>query len=147
MNEEIKTEDQLKNLMLKESEAIAEKYDELFKKLEEGNYFKQTYAKDSTVVIPGQLFSSFVNFVNSQMQTMYTMQSTMQILLNTGDAIITNLSKMTISLMEAHMANVDSGSTISGEEMDKLDAKQNIKEIVDTKPKKEKKTKAKGTEV
>ena len=125
----ITTEEQMRAQMEADMKAIGEKYDDLFEQLDKGGYFKQTYAPDSTVIIPGPLFSSFVNFVNAEMQTLYSLQSTLQILMNTGDAMINNVSAMTIKLMEQHKANVDTGVTISTEEMDKLDAKEKVKEV------------------
>jgi hypothetical protein len=125
----IDTEEAMRAQMEVDMKALGAKYDELFEQLDKGNYFKQTYAPDSSVIIPGPLFSSFVNFVNSEMQTMYSVQSTLKILMNTGDAIINNISSMTIRLMEQHKSNVDTGVTISMEELDKIDAKEKVQEV------------------
>jgi len=123
------TEADMRARMEADMKKIGERYDELFEQLDKGDYFKQTYGPDSVVIIPGKLFSSFVNFVNAEMQTMYSLQSTLQILMNTGDAMINNISAMTIKLMEQHKANVDVGVTISVEELDKLDAKELVKDV------------------
>jgi len=125
----LSTEQEMRARMESDMKEIGARYDDLFEQLDKGDYFKQVYAPDSTVVIPGKLFSSFVNFVNAEMQTMYSLQSTLKILMNTGDAMINNISSMTINLMEQHKANVDLGVTISAEEMDKLDAKELVKDV------------------
>jgi|TARA_R110000772_G_scaffold47429_9_gene108467 hypothetical protein len=125
----LNTEADMRAKMEADMKEIGARYDELFEQLDKGDYFKQAYAPGSTVVIPGKLFSSFVNFVNAEMQTMHSMQSTLQILMNTGDAIINNVSSMTISLMEQHKENVDNGITVSGAELDKLDAKELVVEV------------------
>ena len=122
-----------------ETEAINKKYDELFDQLAEGGYFKQGYGDDSVVQIPGKLFGEFVNFVNAQMQTLYAVGSTIEIMNNTNNSMITNLSHMTIRLMEQHKANVDAGATTSMEELDKEDAKKNIKVAKKTEKKKSEK--------
>lgn len=145
MEKEVKNEEQLKALMTEESEKIMKEYDDLFEELDKGGYFTESYTDDSVVMVPGKLFMSFVNFVNSQLQTLYSVQKSNQILLNTGDAMITNVSHMTVQLMKQHKANVDNGVTISKEEMDALDAKKKVVEIVKEPAKKKKAIKATGT--
>lgn len=133
--------EKLRELQQVEMDALNKRYDELFDELDAGGYFKQGYSDESVVQIPGKLFGSFVNFVQSQMQTLYAIGSTINILQNTNQALITNVSNMTISLMEQHKANVDIGATTSMEELDKEDAKKRVKEVphVDSKKKKSKK--------
>lgn len=145
MEKEVRNEEQLKALMTEESEKIMKEYDDLFEELDKGDYFTRSYADDSTVMVPGKLFMEFVNFVNSQMQTLYSVQSTQKMLMNTGEALITNLSQMTVQLMRQHKANVDNGATISKEEMDALDAKKKAVEVVKPVTKKKKTAKAVGT--
>lgn len=145
MEKEVRNEEQLKALMTEESEKIMKEYDDLFEELEKGDYFTKSYADDSVVMVPGKLFMSFVNFVNSQLQTLYSVQKSNQVLLNTGDAMITNVSQMTVQLMKQHKANVDNGVTITKEEMDALDAKKKVVEVVKPVTKKKKTAKAVGT--
>lgn len=139
----IQTMEDLAERQRLESEAIAKKYDELYDQLVEGGYFKEGYSDDSVVQVPGKLFGEFVNFVSAQMQTLHSVGGSIQILHNTNEALITNLSHMTIRLMEQHKTNVDTGATTPFEEMDKEDAKKNIKLAKET-PKKATK-KATGT--
>lgn len=164
MSEEIKQEDvvvesatnvqepvdnieKLRKLQQIEMEAMNKRYDELFDELDAGGYFKQGYSDESVVQIPGKLFGSFVNFIQSQMQTLYAVGSTIEILQNTNQALITNVSNMTVRLMEQHKANVDIGSTTSMEELDKEDAKKHIKEVThDASSKKKNSKKATGSE-
>jgi hypothetical protein len=136
-NKEQMTEEQLKEAMLQENQEMEKKYDELFEELDKGGYFKQTYSKDSMVTIPGGLFNSFIYFCHIQGRNLHQIQGVLNMIQQTVTGLGSNVSDMTIRLMEQHKQNVDSGLTISTEEMDEEDAKENIKEIiVEDKPKK-----------
>lgn len=136
-NQEQMTEEQLKEAMLKENQEMEKKYDELFEELDKGGYFKQTYSKDSQVTIPGSLFNSFIYFCHVQGKNLHQIQSVLTMIQQTVTGLGTNVSDMTVRLMEQHKENVDAGYTVSSEEMDEEDAKENIKEIVvEEKPKK-----------
>jgi len=138
------SEEQLKEAMLKEREEIEKVYDELFEELEKGGYFNQTYSKDSQITIPGSLFNSFIYFCHVQAKHLNSVQSVMTMVQQTVTGLGNNVSDMTMRLMEQHKINVDNGFTITMEEMDEEDAKENIKEIVvEDKPKTRIKAKAK----
>jgi hypothetical protein len=132
-------ESQLQEAMEKERVEMDRKYDELFDQLEQGGYFKQTYAKDSKVTIPGSLFNSFIYFAHLQAKHLHSIQSVMNVIQQTVTGLGNGVSEMTIRLMEQHKENVDLGYTISAEQMDEEDAKELINEIiVEEKPKRKK---------
>lgn len=103
--------------------------DELYDQLEEGNYFNQTYAEGSKVEMDGPMLASLVNFINDHKRTLYSMQQIMNVALTTIDAMLADNAAVTIELMKIHKNNVDAGNSVSMEEMDKIDAKEKIKEV------------------
>lgn len=140
--------EELRKRQVERTEKLEKDYNEIFAQLEEGGYLGHGYADDSVVMVPGPLFSSFINFISSQMQTLHTVGSTIEILQNTNDALITNLSEMTVRLMRQHKANVDAGVTLTSEQMDEADAKKHIKEVPTSEKKESKKArgeKARGS--
>lgn len=114
--------------------------DALFDELDKGDYFKQSYAPGSKVELDGTLFASLINFINDHKRSLYSVQQMLNLLTTTVDAMLTDNAAVTIELMKAHRDNVDNGNSVSMEEMDKIDAKENIKEIIveEKKPKKSK---------
>jgi hypothetical protein len=136
--------DELRQRQAERTAKLEKEYNDIFQQLEEGEYLGHGYADDAVVIIPGPLFSSFINFVSAQMQTLHAVGSTIEILQNTNDAMITNLSEMTVRLMRQHKANVDAGATLTSEQMDIQDAKKHIKEVPQDEAKK-KPSKAKGS--
>lgn len=103
--------------------------DELYDQLEEGGYFDRTYAEGSKVQMDGPMLASLVNFINDHKRTLYSMQQIMNVALTTIDAMLADNAAVTIELMKIHRDNVDAGNSISQAEMDKLDAKEKIKEV------------------
>lgn len=123
------SEEEMKILMEKEAKEMEQRYDNLFKELEEGGYFDQTYSKDSRVDIPGSLFNSFIWFVNEQSKHMNSVRQVLGVIDNTLSGLSNNVNEMTMRLMEQHKNNVDNGATISLDEQREEDAVDTVNEI------------------
>jgi hypothetical protein len=123
------TEEEMKESMANEAKKMEERYDQLFKELEDGGYFDQTYAKDSKVEIPGSLFNSFIWFVNEQSKHMNSVRQVLGVIDSTLNGLSNNVNAMTMRLMEQHKENVDSGNTISLDQQKEEDAVETVNEI------------------
>lgn len=125
----IEAEKEVVNNILVQRLKAEEELDKFYEELESGNYFTQSYGKDSVVEIPGVLFATYVNYVRAQRQTMNTIENMLQTLTSVKDAMLVDASYMTIELMKTHKKNVDDGKTMSIEAQDVEDAKEEIKEV------------------
>jgi hypothetical protein len=111
------------------SEEKKDQFVELMKKLEQPEYANRGYSKDSTVTIPGSLFADFVNTVSFVKQTLQSIEKSAEATLSVASHLNEQTAKLTVRLMEAHVANIENGSTISNEELDKEDAVADIQPI------------------
>ena len=111
------------------SEEKQDQFVELMSKLEQAEYANRGYSKDSTVTIPGSLFSDFVNTVSFIKNTLQTIEKSTEATLRVASHLNEQTSKLTIRVMEAHVNNIDAGNTISSLELDKEDAEADIQPI------------------
>jgi len=111
------------------SEEKNDQFVELIKKLDKPEYTNRGYSKDSTVTIPGSLFADFVNTVSFVKQTLQSIEKSAQATLSVANHLNEQTAKLTVRVMEAHIANIESGATISNEELDKEDAVADIQPI------------------
>lgn len=146
MENENLTEEQLREAMENEAKKMEEMYDNLFEEMEKGGYFDQTYSKDSKVEIPGSLFNSFIWFVNDKSKHINSMRNVIKVIDDTLAGLSNNINHMTMNLMEQHKNNVDAGATISVKDQKVEDAKEEIVEVKEEKPKNKKKARIKVAE-
>lgn len=112
------------------------RFDELIAQMEELGASNHGYSKDSTITIPGTLFSTFLNVVSHIKQTLDGLDKTLEInenvLAQARHAIgvlHNNTATMTLELMQQHVENIKAGSTTSQEVLDVEDAEQKIQEV------------------
>lgn len=113
-----------------QSEQTENRLDQLWTKLEEGDYMKQGYPAGSQITISGDLFQSFITTIAN---TKYVIDSIKDNFNITMDGLLLEQHKMTVHLMEQHVKNVDEGLTIHEDELDMQDAKEKIKPVKDGK--------------
>lgn len=115
------------------SEALAKEYDVLLDELTEIKGMNQSYAKDSTIEIPGPLFASFINYVSYSKQTLEQINNSMTMFMNqmhnVVDVSLTDNVALTLEIIKEHIKQVKAGKTVDNSVIEKEDAEAKIKEI------------------
>lgn len=101
---------------------IEQKLDALQEKVNQDKYMLQKYVAGSSVTIPGTMFADFINLQDKSVQVLNQFKQNLIALLQLTDISIANHDRLTLSLMEQHIKNVDEGLTepITREELQNL---------------------------
>ena len=90
---------------------IEQKLDALQEKVNQDKYMLQKYVAGSNVTIPGTMFADFINLQDKSVQVLNQFKQNLIALLQLTDISIANHDRLTLSLMEQHIKNVDAGLT------------------------------------
>jgi len=112
---------------------LAEEYDVLLKEMEKVGAGEQSYSKDSTIEIPGPLFSSFVNFVSHNKRALSEINNSLTMFINQINSAIelslTDNDALTVAILEQHIEQVKKGATVSNKVIEQENAEVKIGEI------------------
>jgi len=104
---------------------VQQELDEMLAKIGEDKYKNQGYENGVDVTISGTTFSQIVQH-NANVRV--TLESFRESVNKFVDRLTEDADKVAVQMMREHIKHIESGQTISYEELDKLDAKAEINE-------------------
>lgn len=104
---------------------VQQELDEMLAKIEEDKYKNQGYKNGVDVTISGTTFSQIVQH-NANVRV--TLESFRDSVNKFVDRLTEDADKLAVQMMREHIKHIESGQTVSYEELDKLDAKAEINE-------------------
>lgn len=104
---------------------VQQELDEMLAKIGEDKYKNQGYENGVDVTISGTTFSQIVQH-NANVRV--TLESFRESVNKFVDRLVDDADKVAVQMMREHIKHIESGQTISYEELDKLDAKAEINE-------------------
>lgn len=104
---------------------VQQELDEMLAKIGEDKYKNQGYENGLNVTISGTTFSQLVQH-NANVRV--TLESFRESVNKFVDRLTEDADKVAIQMMREHIHHIESGQTVSYEELDKLDAKAEINE-------------------
>jgi len=106
-----------------------EEFNQLLEIIEKDEYKNQGYLPDKDVTINGTVYSQIV--VHNR-NVHISLESFRESVNKVIDKLSEDADKLSIQLMREHIKHIETGQTVSGEELDKLDAKVQINERTNT---------------
>lgn len=104
---------------------VQQELDEMLAKIGEDKYKNQGYENGVDVTISGTTFSQIVQH-NANVRV--TLESFRESVNKFVDRLTEDADKVAVQMMREHIKHIESGQTVSYEELDKLDAKAEINE-------------------
>lgn len=103
-----------------------DRFDVLMDEMQERGMGSKTYNPSAKLSIDGKMFTNMVTYNGNISKTLQSMLQKNLAEKSILENMMDNNSQMSVFLMEQHIAFDKAGKTISGEEMDALDAKKKI---------------------